>query len=198
MGEAFDRLKNALRKLPGLGLKGSERMALHLVLEGRGEAADIAQAINAALEVVTPCPKCFGLSENGLACRICSDPSRDASMLCVVERAGDIDAVEKSGAWRGRYHVLGGKLSPMRKVGPDNLRLDELAQKVSGGGISEIMLALSNDAEGEATCYYIQERIVGGRDIKLTRIGFGLPSGSQLGFADSGTIRSALDSRKPF
>ena len=118
--------------------------------------------------------------------------------MCVVEKASDIAAIEKSGAWRGKYHVLGGKLSPIKKIGPDKLNLASLARRAEESGITEIILALSNDIEAEATCHYIQERVAAPRGIRLTRIGFGLPSGSQLGFADSDTIKSALESRKAF
>lgn len=198
MSESFDRLVRALRKLPGLGAKSAERMALHLALERQDEAREIAAAISTALGRVTPCPECAGLSEDGKLCAICGNPGRRQDAICIVERSSDIAAIEKSGAWRGKYHVLGGKLSPLHKIGPDKLNLAALSKRIEGGGVEEIILALSNDIEGEATCHYINERIIGGREIRLTRIGFGLPSGSQLGFADSGTIKSALESRKTF
>lgn len=198
MSKSFDRLKNALKKLPGTGQKSAERMAMHLALENRADALEIAEAITAALGRITPCPECFGLSENGQLCEICVDASRISDALCVVEKASDIAAIEKSGAWRGKYHVLGGKLSPLKKIGPEKLNLAALSKRVDESGITEIILALSNDIEAEATCHYIQERIAAPRAVRLTRIGFGLPSGSQLGFADSGTIKSALESRKLF
>jgi len=198
MSERFEQLKNCLKKLPGLGAKSAERMALYLTLENQKHALELSEAIAGALESVTPCPECFGLSENGELCEICADPSRNSAAVCVVERSGDIAAIEKAGAWRGKYHVLGGKLSPLHKIGPDKLNIAPLSERIEKGGVEEIILALSNDIEGEATCHYIQERVVGGRKIRLTRIGFGLPSGSQLGFADPSTIKSALDSRKSF
>ena len=198
MSKSFDRLKNALKKLPGTGQKSAERMAMHLALENRADALEIAEAITAALGRITPCPECFGLSENGQLCEICADASRISDALCVVEKASDIAAIEKSGAWRGKYHVLGGKLSPLKKIGPEKLNLAALSKRVDESGITEIILALSNDIGAEATCHYIQERIAAPRAVRLTRIGFGLPSGSQLGFADSGTIKSALESRKLF
>ncbi len=198
MGKSFENLKNLLKKLPGLGAKSAERIALHMALEDPAHAREVARAINSAVENTTPCPSCYGLSENGELCPVCANPARDASAVCVVEKASDVDAIEKSGAWRGRYHVLGGKLSPIRRIGPDKLNLEPLERRIASGGISEIMLALSNDIEGEATCHYIRERTAAVRKVKLTRIGFGLPSGSQLGFADSVTIKNALDSRKDF
>lgn len=198
MSESFEKLKSALRKLPGTGMKSAERMALHLALENQSDAREIASAIITALDKITPCPVCGGLSENGGLCDICKNPARAESAICVVERASDIDAIEKSGAWRGRYHVLGGKLSPLKKIGADKLNMESLARRLEGGEVEEIMLALSNDIEGKATCLFIQDHIVGTKPVKLTRIGFGLPSGSQLGFADSETIKNALDSRKSF
>ena len=198
MSKAFENLKNALKKIPGTGAKSAERMAIFLALENRQHARDVAGAIISALERVTPCPKCFGLSEDGNLCGICSDVSRSEKSICVVEKSSDIDAIERSGAWSGKYHVLGGKLSPLKKIGPDKLNLEQHSARIESDGVEEIILALSNDIEGEATCHYIQERIVGPHSVKLTRIGFGLPSGSQLGFADAGTIKNAIDARKTF
>jgi len=198
MNEAFEKLKSALKKLPGMGGKGAERAAVHLALENREDAKNLAAAITSALGRITPCPLCGGLSEDGAPCPICQNSSRSENSICVVERASDIEAIEKSGAWRGKYHVLGGKLSPLKKIGAEKLNMAALSNRIGGGEIEEIMLALSNDIEGRATCLYIQDHIVGRREIRLTRIGFGLPSGSQLGYADAETIKSALDSRKPF
>ncbi len=198
MSESFENLKSALRKLPGTGIKSAERMALHLALENQSDARDLAGAIIRAIDKITPCPICGGLSEDGEICDICKNPARDGVSICVVERASDIDAIEKSGAWRGKYHVLGGKLSPIKRIGADSLNMASLARRIESESVEEIMLALSNDIEGKATCLFIQEHIVGNRPVRLTRIGFGLPSGSQLGFADSETIKNALDSRKTF
>ena len=199
MSESFDRLKNILKKLPGLGYKSAERIALHLTLENKSDARELFEALSAAAERITECPVCFGLSEDGEVCDTCRDSSRDSSKICIVESASDISSIERSGAWRGKYLVLGGKLSPLHKVGPEKLKLKELSERIASGEVSEILLALSNDIEGEATCHYIRERALPrDKEIKITRIGFGLPSGSQLGFADSVTIQSALDSRKPF
>lgn len=198
MGPHFDNLKNVLKKLPGMGAKSAERTAAFLSLENQDSARELAKAIHAALEHVSPCPLCGSLSEDGKPCKICADNSRTSTSLCIVEKSADVDSIEKSGAWRGKYHVLGGKLSPLKRIGPDKLNLKSLSVRIESDGVEEIILALSNDIEGEATCHYIQERIVGTRSIRLTRIGFGLPSGSQLGYADSGTIKSAIDARKDF
>lgn len=198
MSESFENLKNILKKLPGAGSKSAERMALHLALENRDAAVRLKDAIENALENVSACPECGGLSQKGELCKICASLSRNSKMLCVVEHSGDILSVEKSGAWHGKYHVLGGKLSPLKKIAPENLNLEKLSIRIEEGGVEEMLLALSNDIEGESTCRYIQTRIVGEKPIRITRIGFGLPSGSQLGFADSGTIQSALEARKEF
>ncbi len=197
MGEHFEKLKNALKKLPGLGHRSAERIALHLTVENPSAAREFLRTLSEALESVTPCPLCKGVSENGELCSICADSSRANGALCVVERASDIAAIERSGAWRGRYHVLGGKLSPLRKIGPEALNLASLEERLSGDeNIGEIILALSNDIEAEATCHYIQTKIVADKPVGITRIGFGLPSGSQLGFADPTTIKSALEARR--
>lgn len=198
MSNSFQRLKNAIRKLPGMGAKSAERLASHLALENKAAAAELAEALEYAQIHTTPCPECFGLSEDGELCAICANQSRAKNAICIVEHATDIDSIEKSGAWRGLYHVLGGKLSPLKKVGPEKLNMAELFARIEKGGVDEVILALSNDIEGEATCHYIQERLAPRANIKLMRIGFGLPSGSQLAFADPNTIKSAMDSRKNF
>ena len=198
MSESFDKLRNALKKLPNFGVKSAETAALYLSLENRQAAHDLVDALRGALENITPCPECGGLSEQNARCKICADISRNSAAICVVEKSGDIAAIEKSGAWRGKYHVIGGKLSPMHKITPDKLNIKSLVEKVARGEVDEIMLALSNDIEGEATCHYIQDKLSEFENLRLTRIGFGLPSGSQLSFADANTIKSAMNSRKNF
>ena len=198
MSESFDNLKNALKKLPGFGTKSAETAAMYLALENKTAANELAAALLRAVDTVSPCPECGGLSESGKLCAVCADVSRNGAAICGVEKASDIAAIEKSGAWRGKYHVIGGKLSPLKKITPDKLNIKSLVQKLENGGVNEIMLALSNDIEGEATCHYIQEKIAQFDGVRLTRIGFGLPSGSQLSFADSGTIKSAMNSRRNF
>lgn len=197
MSQTFEKLKNTLKKLPNFGLKSAESTALYLSLENKEVAKELIDTISNAIEHITPCPECFGLSEDNAICKICADTSRNCSLICVVEKSSDINAIEKSGAWRGKYHVIGGKLSPLKKVTPDKLNIKQLIDKVQSGGISEVMLALSNDIEGEATCHYIQDKLEP-FNVSLMRIGFGLPSGSQLSFADSNTIKSAMNSRKNF
>ena len=185
-------------RLPGMGRKSAERIALHLAFADRAQAQALIESLRLALDTLTPCPKCCGISENSGLCEICSDSSRNLSSVCLVESASDMAAIEKSGAWRGSYHVLGGKISPIKDIKPSDLNFGSLEKRADAGEISEIVLALSNDIEGEATCHYIAQKIAAPRGIKVSRIGFGLPSGSQLGFADTGTIKSALASRKNF
>ncbi len=197
MSDAFENLKAALRKAPGIGAKAAERIALNIAVENRELGALLRQSIDEALNSLSACPECGALSENGKLCRICADPSRRADAVCVVESVLDIFSIEKSGAWRGRYFVLGGKLSPLKRIGPEKLGIDRLKDLVVKNSVVEIILALSNDIEGEATCRYLQEAVFADMpQVKLSRIGFGLPSGSGLLFADSSTIKSALDSRK--
>ncbi|MBR6388804.1 MAG: recombination protein RecR [Opitutales bacterium] len=198
MSGAFENLCAVFARLPGMGRKSAERAALHLAFSDRAHAGAMIESLKNALETLTPCPKCRGISENGRLCEICSDTSRNLSSVCLVESASDMAAIEKSGAWRGSYHVLGGKLSPIKNITPADLNFKELEARAESGEISEIVLALSNDIEGEATCHYIAQKIALPRGISVSRIGFGLPSGSQLGFADTGTIKSALAARKNF
>jgi len=198
MSESFENLKNSLRKMPSVGAKAAERIALHLLLENQNFANELVNNINLALDEVDRCPECGGLSVKDCVCKICSDSSRSSELLCVVESVSDLLSIEKSGAWRGKYLVLGGKLSPMKRVSPESLRFAKIKELVEQNIVKEIILALSNDMEGEATCHYIQECVIKNNSVKLSRIGFGLPSGSQLGFADSLTIKSALDARKSY
>lgn len=197
MSDSFEQLCKVLAKLPGFGKKSAERAALHLAF-AKTDADNLLSALSLVRERITPCPECCGVSEDGKLCAICADNARGREVLCLVESAGDLAAIEKTGAWRGRYHVLGAKLSPIKNIGPDALNLTALESRLERGEIKEIILALSNDIEGEATCHYICAKYADIYDVKFTRIGFGLPSGSQLGFADTSTIKSALDARKNF
>ncbi len=196
MSQEFDNLKKILRKLPSLGPKAAERIALNLVLENPSLAKDLQDCLAKAQEAIGECEFCGAMAKRGELCKVCADGSREQSSICVVESVLDLMSIEKSGAFRGRYFVLGGKLSPMKRISPENLKMGKLKALVDSGEIKELILALSNDIEAEATCHYIQECIVDGSNVNLTRIGFGLPSGSALLFADSSTIRSALDARK--
>ncbi len=197
MPGAFEQLQQCLKRLPGLGYRSAERLALHLLVEKPDKAEELLQRLRVAMEKVTACPRCGNLCEGDL-CDICADPRRDATVLCVVETVPDLRAMENAGAYRGLYHVLQGKLSPIHDVGPGELSMDSLRQRVTEGTFTEIILALSNDIEGESTCHYLQEEILNWPGLKITRIGFGLPSGGGIPFADVTTLRSALEGRRAF
>jgi recombination protein RecR len=197
MTPAFERLQQQLKQLPGLGFRSSERIALHLLVEKPVRLPELVRALEAAAAAVHRCPTCGNLAEGG-SCAICADERRDAQVVCVVEHVPDLVAIERSGAFRGRYHVLHGKLSPMQGVGPEDLNLATLRARLETGEVTELILALPNDVEGEATCHYILERLPAGREIRTTRIGFGLPSGGGVLYADAVTLRSALEGRRGY
>lgn len=197
MTPAFEQLLQALKQLPGLGFRSAERIALHLLVEHPEARADLDIALKEAAEAVQRCSRCGNLAESE-HCEICNNERRDATRLCVVEHVPDLFAIERSGAWSGTYHVLHGKLSPIHGVGPEQLNMSSLEARLKDDATKELVLALSNDIEGQATCHYIQEELVGDRAIEVTRIGFGLPSGGGVTYADSVTLRSALDSRRSY
>jgi recombination protein RecR len=194
---AFEKLQKVLSKLPGVGYRSSERIALHLLLGKPEQLQALVSALGEASLTIRRCVRCGNLSEDAL-CSICSDPKRDHRSVCVVESVPDIVAIERSGSWRASYHVLHGKLSPMQEVGPDDLNIASLFARVEKGEVDEIVLALSNDVEGEATCHYIQEHMPAGNKVRVTRIGFGIPSGGGVLYADSVTLKSALDGRRDY
>lgn len=197
MTTAFERLQQALRKLPGVGYRSSERIALHLLLGKPDQLQSLVAALGEASRTIRRCTRCGNLSEDTL-CAICSDPRREHRSVCVVENVPDLVAIERSGSWRSVYHVLYGKLSPLQGVGPDDLNLSSLFSRVESGEVDELVLALSNDVEGEATCHYLQEHLPSGAGVRVTRIGFGIPSGGGVLYADSVTLKSALESRRNF
>ena len=188
-----------LAKLPGLGYRSAERIALHLLVEKPEQMSELVSALESASTQIQNCSICGNLSEDTL-CSICADPSRDTSIVCVVERIPDLVSMERSGAYRGVYHVLHGKLSPIHGIGPEMLNMDSLNQRLRAqdSQIGEVILALTNDIEGEATCHYIGETYIGQAPVKVTRIGFGLPSGGGVVFADPVTLKSALDARRHY
>lgn len=197
MTPAYEHLLNKLKKLPGLGYRSAERIAMHLLIEKTNELDDLISSLGVAKETVGRCASCGNMAEGEL-CSVCADTRRDQSKVCVVEHVPDLVAIERSAAWKGQYHVLHGKLSPIHGIGPEALNFESLQVRIEGGEINEFVLALSNDIEGQATCHYIQEEIIGDREIKVTRIGFGLPSGGGVTYADSVTLRSALDGRRDY
>lgn len=198
MTPSFDSLVQRLRKLPGIGYRSAERIALHLLVEKPAALGELVESLEAAGGQVRRCARCGNLAEEEL-CPICADATRDASIVCVVEQVPDLVALERAGSFRGNYHVLHGKLSPIRGVGPGELNLESLFARIAEGGVRELILALSNDVEGEATCHYLGERLAAvAPDVRLTRIGFGLPSGGGVLYADSVTLKSALEARRTY
>lgn len=196
MTPSFDKVRQLLKMLPGMGHRSAERLALHLLVERPGKLAPLLESLQAAASAVRRCARCGGLAETEL-CTVCQDVKRDPAAVCVVEQVPDLMAIERSAAYRGTYHVLHGRLSPINGVGPDQLNLATFEQRLKDEPVTEVVLALGNDIEGEATCHYITEAIHAIRpSIKVSRIGFGLPSGSGLTFADPATLRSALEGRR--
>jgi recombination protein RecR len=197
MTPAFEKLQKHLKQLPGLGYRSSERIALHLLVEQPKRLPELVAALEEAARSVRRCERCGNLAEAEL-CEICADEKRERGVVCVVEHVPDLVAIERSGAFRGTYHVLHGKLSPIHGVAPDDLNLASLRQRLERGEILELILALSNDVEGEATCHYITQNLPKDRPINITRIGFGLPSGGGVLYADSVTLKSALEGRRSY
>lgn len=196
MTPAFESLQKLLKQLPGLGYRSAERIALHLLVERPERLAPLVEALQEAGENVGRCSICGNIAEKEL-CAICADERRERETLCIVEQVPDLVAFERSGAFRGVYHVLHGKLSPINGIGPDQLNFASLKQRLEGDEIQEIILALSNDVEGEATCHYITETLLH-RSVRISRIGFGLPSGGGVLYADAVTLRNALEGRREF
>jgi recombination protein RecR len=193
----FDKLQQVLKKLPGLGYRSAERLALHLLVEKPGSLRPLVDALEQASKTIQRCTRCGNLAQGDL-CTLCSNTARTPAVLCVLERVPDLLSMERSGAFSGVYHVLHGKLSPIQDIGPEQLNLSSLRSRLENEGIQELILALSNDIEGEATCHYIQDEIVGSLPIRVTRLGFGLPSGADVVYADPATLKSALEGRRQF
>src|SRR5688572_10987883 len=192
--EPITSLTGALSKLPGIGPRSAERIALHLVQSESATVRHLAEAILAARERIRLCSVCGGLTETE-PCSICSDTRRDASLICVVERATDILSVEKANSFRGKYHVLGGKISPLNGVEPEDLRIGQLEARLAREPICEVVIALPTDVEGDATSFYLAKQLMA-RGVKVTRIAHGLPAGSGLDFADELTLTRALEGRR--
>lgn len=196
MTPALENLQKQLKQLPGIGYRSAERIALHLLVEKPARLPELVNALETAARSVRRCSACGNLAEEEL-CSICSDGKRNGAQLCVVENVPDLAAIERSGAYRGRYHVLHGKLSPIRDVSPEDLNLGTLLARLNNGEVTELILALSNDVEGEATCHYLTERLPA-KGVQVTRIGFGLPSGGGVLYADAVTLKSALEGRRNY
>ena len=192
--EPITALAEALNRLPGIGPRSAERLALYLAQNDANAVRQFAKTVIEARERIRVCHLCGSLTEND-PCSICADPRREGSIICVVERPVDIFTIDKSGAFHGKFHVLGGKISPLNGVEPEDLRLAELEARLDG--VKEIILALSADVEGDATSFYLAKRLAG-RGAKVTRIAQGLPAGSGLEFADEVTLSRALEGRREF
>lgn len=188
------QLVAALGRLPGIGPRSAERLALHLVQGDADAVRQLAAVLVDARERVANCARCGALTEHQ-PCPVCADDRRDASQLCVVERALDVLSLEKSGTFKGRYHVLGGKLSPLNGIGPEDLRIAELEIRIADGIVQEVILALGSDVEGDATSNYLARRLAS-RGVRVSRLAQGLPAGSGLEFADELTLSRALEGRR--
>ena len=195
MNEPYERLVQSLKALPGLGYRSAEKIALHLIVENPQRAKDLSERISLAEEVLGPCSKCGNLTDSE-ECKICISDNRESERLCIVESVTDLFAMEKAGVYHGKYHILMGKLSPVKGIGPEQLNLQKLASRIDEEQVEEVILALSNDMEGEATCYYLKNEVFKNENLKVTRIGFGLPSGGGITYADENTLQNALQSRR--
>lgn len=192
--DSITALIAALHKLPGVGPRSAERIALHLVQSDASTAKHLADAILHAREKIQFCTICGALTEKS-PCDICSDPRRDASLVCVVEQPVDILSIEKSNTFRGKFHVLGGKISPLDGVEPEDLRIADLEKRLEQEPIKEIVIALGTDVEGDATGFYLAKRLAR-RGLKISRIAYGLPAGQGLEFVDELTLSRALEGRR--
>jgi len=188
-------LIQALKKMPGIGPKSAERMAFHILRLPHSEAKALAYSILKVKESIKFCKVCGNLSEEDV-CRICSSLHRDKEIICVVEQPTDIVSIEKSGAYKGLYHILAGALSPLDGVGPENLRISELLARIKTGKVKEVIIATNSNSEGETTALYLS-RILKKEKVQVTRIAYGLPMGSNLEYVDQVTLAKALAGRNP-
>jgi len=191
---AIDDLATELSKLPGIGRKTALRLTYHLLKQPAGQSRRLAEALVTIAERVHPCARCHNLTEAEL-CSICADPRRDDTVICAVEEASDIGAIERAGEFRGKYHVLGGRLSPLDGVGPEDLTVADLETRVQSGGVREVIIATNPSIEGEATALYLQRRLAP-FGVTVSRIARGLPVGGDLEYADGVTIAQALAARR--
>ncbi len=192
--QSFKNLIEELKKLPGIGPKSAQRLAFHVLSVHRDEIEKLSRALIETKKNIKNCPSCFSLSDN-ILCPVCEDLTRDRSVICVVEEPKDLIAVERSGGFKGQYHVLGGRISPLDGIGPDNLRIKELLRRLQQNAVSEIILALNPTTESEATAVYLT-KIIKPLKIKVTRIAYGLPVGGDLDYTDEVTLTRALEGRR--
>jgi recombination protein RecR len=191
-----ERLIDELRKLPGVGPKSAQRIAFHLLRGTRDDANRLAESIATLLDGIRSCSACHAVTDREL-CQYCSDPARSAGTICVVEEPHDVVAIEKTRDYKGRYHVLHGALSPLAGVGPDELRVASLLERVRADAVEEVILATSPTVEGEATAVYLA-RLLKPLGVKVTRIAMGVPVGSDLEWADEVTMSKALEGRREY
>ncbi len=195
-GPEIERLIQLLARLPGLGPRSARRAALQLLAKKETLMRPLAAAIADAAEKVVTCSTCGNLDTQD-PCAICADPRRDDAVICVVEQVGDLWALERAGANSGRYHVLGGTLSALDGVGPEDLNIAGLIDRVASGGVAEVVLALNATVDGQATAHYITDRIEG-EGIKVSQVAHGVPVGGELDYLDDGTLAAAMKARRPF
>ena len=191
---AIDTLVGELARLPGIGRKTALRLTYHLLRQPPEQSRRLATALETLADKVRPCSQCFNLTEEE-TCAICRAARRDVTLICAVEEASDIGAIERAGEFRGVYHVLGGRLSPLDGVGPDDLTIPQLESRVSGGTVREVIIATNPSIEGEATALYVQRKLLP-YQLTVTRIARGLPVGGDLEYADGVTIAQALSARR--
>jgi recombination protein RecR len=195
-GGAIDRLARELGRLPGVGPKTAERLTHHLLAAPRAEVFALADALRAVKESIRRCRQCCNLTEGDL-CSLCRDPRRDATVLCVVEQPRDLAALERPATYRGLYHVLHGRLAPLDNVGPEQLTIDRLLERVRGDGVREVIMATNPTLEGDGTALYLAS-VLASTGVRVTRLARGLPSGSGLEFANSQMLADALEGRRTF
>ncbi len=191
---AIARLMNELGKLPGIGPKSAERISNHLLAVDAREVLALAEALRDVAQKVHPCRQCYNLTEGEL-CELCSDPRRDAALLCVVEQPRDVASIERAGTYRGLYHVLQGRLAPLENIGPEKLTIDALLYRISGGGVKEVIMATNPTLEGDGTALYLSN-LLAESGVRITRLARGVPSGSVLEFANNQMLADALEGRR--
>lgn len=195
-GPEIERLIQLLAKLPGLGPRSARRAALHLVKKKDDLLTPLAKAMDVAVETIVECSTCGNIDTSD-PCTICSDPRRDPRVIVVVEDVSDLWALERASALNARYHVLGGALSPLDGIGPDDLGIDRLASRVAAGGVSEVILAVNATVEGQTTAHYIMDQLAG-TGVNVSRLAHGVPVGGELDYLDEGTLSAAMRQRTPF
>ncbi len=194
--EPIQALVDRLARLPGLGPRSARRAALYLLKRRNSAMGELIEALRVAAEETRPCRHCGGLDAID-PCRICRDPRRDPTALCVVEDVADVWALERAKAFSGRYHVLGGTLNALDGVGPEDLKMETLVERARTSGMREVILALSSTVEGQVTAHYVAERL-SGIDVRVTRLAQGVPVGGELDYLDEGTLGAALAARRVF